>query len=205
MNKSDDFSTGSGASRPAGSTKDELKQDASQLKDTAARQASAKADEASDKATSAARSTSSALRDAGDTLENDSDTPNWLGNAFKQAADSIAQFAETVEGKEPREMMRDVSRFGRDNPAAFLAGAAMAGFAAARVMKAGAEQSDAKLGDLDPNRSSGTDGKTGVNSGDNTGSSRFTASSDMANQRSTPEVAPATPMSPTVRQTTGGA
>ncbi len=131
------------------SISDELKQDASQLKDTATSQAEHRAKQASQKAASAAHSTSSALRDAGDKLEHDDAAPSWLGSAFKQAAESIAELADTVEGKEPREIMRDVSKFGRNNPTAFLAGAALAGFSAARVMKAGTQQSDASLSDID--------------------------------------------------------
>ncbi len=134
----------------------ELKEDAAKLKEKAAQNISAHADEASSKAASAAKSTSSALRDVGDTLEQDSDTPNWLGTAFKQAADTIADLADTVEGKKPEEMMRDVSGFARSNPTGFLAGAALAGFAAARFMKAGLDQSDASFADLDPARSENT-------------------------------------------------
>ena len=142
MNQSDNIPAGDGG-QTDNSLKSELKQDASDLKDTAAAKASEKTNEALRNAASAAHSTSSALREAGDKLENDSDTPGWLGGAFKQAADSIAKFADTVGDKEPREMMDDVNRFARDNPVAFLVGSAMVGFAAARVMKVGSEQSDA--------------------------------------------------------------
>ena len=184
MNQSDNYSSGT---KNANSTKDELKQDASKLKNKAESQASAKTKEASQKATAAAHSTSSALREAGDKLESDSDAPNWLGSAFKQAADSVADLADTVEGKEPREMMRDVSRFARDNPAAFLAGSAIAGFAAARVMKAGAEQSDASLSDIDPASNSSS------------GSTRYAATSaGGVATRSTP-IAPTTTRTSTVR------
>lgn len=142
--------TGGEASTSSHSAQKELKHDGKQLTDKAASAASAKTDLAARKATSAARSTSSALRDAGDKLVQDNDAPNWLGSAFQQAADGIADLAETVDGKEPQEMMRDVNGFARSNPTAFLAGAALAGFAAARFMKAGLRQSDVSLNDIDP-------------------------------------------------------
>ncbi len=179
-----DFSSGS-ASTGANADPGKIKQDAAQLKDTAAAKASEKTNEYSQKATSAAHSTSSALRDAGETLRNDDEVPNWLASAFQQAAESIGNLADTVEGKEPREMMRDVDQFARQNPSAFLAGAAIAGFAAARVMKAGAKQSDVSLDDMNPASSGDNAAKrTGMASTDD----RFAPTGSTATSRTAPNV-----------------
>ena len=186
----------------------EIKDDAKHLKDKAATKASMKTQEAADRATSAARSTSSALSEASDTLERDDGVPNWLASAFKQAANSVADLAETVEGKEPREMIGEVDRFARDNPAAFLAGSAIAGFAAARIMKAGAQQSDASLDDVDPaSNSSDSSGSSGLGtrSGPRATKGSFKSTTNAHSARTTPSISTPAGSTRTPGSTTGGA
>ena len=55
----------------------------------------------------------------------------------------MQRFAETIERKDARQLTRDVEQLARDNPGTFLAGCALAGFAAARVLKAGIEDTSA--------------------------------------------------------------
>lgn len=130
-------------SEPTGSDAEELKtelqSDAKDLKDTAKRRAEDEAETRKNQATGAAKSTSAALRTAADDLDADDRAPDWLTAGFQQAADGLADMAQSLEGKSAREIGRQTSRFARDNPAAFLAGSAALGFALARFLRAGAE------------------------------------------------------------------
>jgi hypothetical protein len=55
---------------------------------------------------------------------------------FGHAADSLADLADTMRGKEVSEMIGTVSDFARRNPLAFLGCSALIGFAGARLTKA---------------------------------------------------------------------
>jgi hypothetical protein len=72
--------------------------------------------------------------------EMDEGAPAWLKSAFQQGADQLQRFSETLEQKDSRQLMSDVQNFARERPALFLGGCAAAGFAFARVFKAGGEQ-----------------------------------------------------------------
>jgi hypothetical protein len=82
------------------------------------------------------RSLSSALDAAASELQ---DSPDWLRSAFQQGAQTLQRFANSVESKDSRELTREVQQLARDHPSTFLAGCALAGFAAARVLKSGVE------------------------------------------------------------------
>lgn len=58
--------------------------------------------------------------------------------AFGYMADALADISDTVRGKNLSELMGDLSTFGRRNPAAFLGGAALLGFAGMRLARASA-------------------------------------------------------------------
>ncbi|WP_157937603.1 hypothetical protein [Oceaniglobus roseus] len=55
---------------------------------------------------------------------------------FATMADSLADFADSMSGRDPDELVRSVSSFGRRNPVAFLGGATLLGFAASRMARA---------------------------------------------------------------------
>jgi hypothetical protein len=57
---------------------------------------------------------------------------------FREAADGLKQIAQAVEGKSIGEMAGELSEFGRQNPVAYLGGAALVGFALARFARASA-------------------------------------------------------------------
>ena len=118
---------------------DELASDANRLKHTAAERAKQEADVRKVDAARAAKSASSALDKADAELDRDANAPRWLTAAFHQAAGSIERLASNVEGRSTDELGREVSRFARDHPGAFLAASAAAGFAAARFLRAGAD------------------------------------------------------------------
>ena len=55
---------------------------------------------------------------------------------LREAADGLKQIAHAVEGKSLGRMAAELSEFGRQNPVAYLGGAALVGFALARFARA---------------------------------------------------------------------
>ena len=55
---------------------------------------------------------------------------------LREAADGLKQIAHAVEGKSLGTMAAELSEFGRQNPVAYLGGAALVGFALARFARA---------------------------------------------------------------------
>jgi hypothetical protein len=55
---------------------------------------------------------------------------------LREAADGLRQIAHAVEGKSLGRMAAELSEFGRQNPVAYLGGAALVGFALARFARA---------------------------------------------------------------------
>jgi hypothetical protein len=55
---------------------------------------------------------------------------------LREAADGLRQIARAVEGKSIGRMAGELSEFGRQNPVAYLGGAALVGFALARFARA---------------------------------------------------------------------
>ena len=125
-------------SQGGGGAATELRSGAKELGNSAANRIHSEVDSRKDTAADQAKSVSSAVqRVAG---EMGQDTPDWLKSALRQSADKIQSFADTLERKDSRELMRDAQDFARNNPRTFLAACAAAGFAAARILKAGGQQ-----------------------------------------------------------------
>lgn len=117
---------------------DELRSDAQELGSSAKDRIHSEAEARKGTAANQAKSVSSALeRTAG---ELDSDAPQWLRSALQKGAMQIQRFADSMEQKDSREIVSDVRDFARQNPTTFLAACAAAGFAAARVFKAGGSE-----------------------------------------------------------------
>ncbi|HEX8415608.1 MAG TPA: hypothetical protein VF637_17265 [Sphingomicrobium sp.] len=116
----------------------ELRSDARQLGSSAANRLHGEVDSRKSQAADQAKSVSSAIHKAAGEL--DQSTPAWLTSAFRQGADQVQRFADTIEQKDSRQLRRDAQDFARNNPGTFLAACAAAGFAAARIFKAGGEQ-----------------------------------------------------------------
>lgn len=121
---------------------EELKGDAKNLADTALKQGEAKAKDAKDHVGRTAHSVSSAMQTAADEMNKDDEAPDWLASAFANLAGEVDSLASRLKNKSPRELATETRRFARDNPTAFLAASAAAGFAAARFLRAGAEYHD---------------------------------------------------------------
>ena len=119
------------------STGSELRSDAEQLGSTAANRIHSEVDARKGAAVSQAQSVTSAIRQTADGL--DDNAPQWLRSALQQGAEQIQRFADAIDRKDSRELVGEVQSFARERPGVFLAACAAAGFAAARIFKAGAE------------------------------------------------------------------
>ena len=83
-----------------------------------------------------------ALRRASEDLRDGSVQERTLG----QIAGSIADVSDAIRDKDLGEIVQMVSRFGRDNPALFLGGAALLGFAGSRYAKASGDHTGTSEG-----------------------------------------------------------
>ena len=81
---------------------------------------------------------SSTIERAADSLDNNA--PSWLRSALEQGAQQVKTFAETLEQNDSRQIAMQVTEFAKRSPATFLGACAAAGFAAARVFKAGSAE-----------------------------------------------------------------
>src|SRR5215213_4317439 len=113
-----------------GGLRDELRNDAQTVRTTAKQRLHNEVDARKGQAASQAKTLSSALGAAANEL---TDSPPWIRSAFEQGARRIQSLADAVEQKDSRQLAQDVQRLARENSAMFLAGCAIAGFAAARI------------------------------------------------------------------------
>lgn len=121
-----------------GDLREELRSDASTITDSAKQRLQSEVDARKGTAAEQAKSISSALDTAAGELK---DSPDWLQSMFRKGAQTVQQFADSIDQKDSRQLTRDVQQMARTNPATFLGACALAGFAAARVLKAGTESS----------------------------------------------------------------
>jgi ElaB/YqjD/DUF883 family membrane-anchored ribosome-binding protein len=125
-------------SEAAGGAVTELRSDAQQLGSSAANRVHSELDARKGDAAQQVKSVSSAMQKAAREL--DQSSPEWLRSALQKGADQIQQLADAVEHKSSRELMSEAQNLARSNPGTFLTACAAAGFAAARILKAGGEQ-----------------------------------------------------------------
>lgn len=114
--------------------KEELRNDAKSLGDAARSRVQSEMDGRKGVAAKQVKSAASALENAAGGLDDDS--PEWLRSALRSGSQALQRMADSVEGKSSQELIGDVQRMARNNPALFLGLCAVAGFAAVRVMKA---------------------------------------------------------------------
>ena len=86
---------------------------------------------------------------------------------LREAADGLKQIAHAVDGKSIGRLAGDLSDFGRQNPVAFLGGAALVGFALARFARASTAEgsnssSSAMTFDAGPTNGSGARNQAGT-------------------------------------------
>lgn len=120
--------------------RDELMQDAGRIKDKVGARAKQEAETRKGEAVQVAGSASAALQSAAENLQDNPDAPDWMATALQQAARQIDRLAGHVDGRGIDDLGHEVAQFARSNPGAFLAASAAAGFAAARVLRAGADK-----------------------------------------------------------------
>lgn len=118
-----------------GGAGEELRSDAKHLGTAAANRLHGEVDARKGTAATQAKSVSSAIERAAGELDDGS--PEWLKSMFRQGAQQVQRFADALDQKDSRQLMSEVTGFAREHPGTFLAGCAAAGFAAARVLKAG--------------------------------------------------------------------
>lgn len=119
-----------------GELREELRSDATTVSDSAKERLRNEVDSRKGVAADQAKAVSSALNKAAGEL---SDSPEWLRSAFQQGAQTIKRIADTIERRDARQLTGEMQQFARQHPGTFLGACALAGFTAARVLKAGAE------------------------------------------------------------------
>ena len=132
----------------AASLSGKAKAQASNLASQAHDMADSKLDEIKSTATSRMEETATHIRNAGHEFGDDS----YQAQAADYLATNLTRAADMVRNQSLGSLTDDVSRFARQNPAMFLGGAALLGFAAARLMKASERSSGYGAGGYDTYR-----------------------------------------------------
>lgn len=136
-----DETTGDTLNAPAaaegGSATNKLREEASKLGSQAAERARALAGEGKEKATGALDEVASMMKSAANDV--DARLGENYGKYARSAADGIANFAESLRGKEVDDLVADVTAFVRKSPAVAVGVAAGLGFVLARLIKSGVD------------------------------------------------------------------
>ncbi|BCS33743.1 hypothetical protein TBR22_A29700 [Luteitalea sp. TBR-22] len=149
--------TGLGAGFGTGSTNQDSDSNASRaypravgVMDQVKQTASSRVNEQKVRAADGLGSVANAIRQASEHMRAENQT---LASYADTAVDQIQLFADRMRDKDPAEMVRDVERFARRNPGAFVGGAFLLGLGLARFLKS---SSAYELGDGDvPHHDSG--------------------------------------------------
>lgn len=123
--------------------RDSVKGEARKLGEAAKQHATERAEQAKEDLADQVSSVGNAFRRASDDLRSGSPQEQVFGHA----ANSIADLADGIRGKDFSTIIDDVSDLARRNPLAFLGGAALLGFAGARLARA--SQKRPRNGDSD--------------------------------------------------------
>ena len=65
-----------------------------------------------------------------------------FASATDRFAERVQDIGESVRGKDSKQILRDAQRFARENPTAFIVGAALLGFAISRFLTTSSEESE---------------------------------------------------------------
>ncbi len=126
-----DYGAGPAGNGASGGTGGRSGDDDSML-DTAKERATSEAQNARETAAETARERAERVREAGEAFEEDS----YAREATDAFADRIDQAARTIRDADLGGMADDLADFARRQPLVFFGGAALLGFAAARMLKA---------------------------------------------------------------------
>lgn len=134
-------------SETASGLREELGNDTARLGDTLKTRATQEAETRKGAALGLAAPTTGALEAAARELKDNPEAPDWMANGLQSLARQVDKLAGELQGRSVEDMTRDANRLARENPGTFLAIAAAAGFAAARVLRAGADHKRHAQGD----------------------------------------------------------
>ena len=133
-----DFRKGTGST--AGGAREKVREKAAEVAGKAKEQIEGRYDEQKSRATSEMSHLASALRRAGEDLSGD----GGLGigsTVLGRVAGHLESLGSTIDGKNLDDIVTDVERLARRNPAMFIGGAMLIGFAASRFLKSSARHS----------------------------------------------------------------
>ena len=129
--------------------REELLSDAKNVGSSAVNRIHSEVDARKVEAVNQVQAVSSTIERAADGL--DANAPTWLRSALEQGAQQVKTFAETLEQNDSRQIALQVTEFAKRSPATFLGACAAAGFAAARVFRAGGNENDpTQIGSVSP-------------------------------------------------------
>src|SRR3546814_9641260 len=112
--------TEGGPDSGASGLKEELTSDAKQLGNSAQRRVEEEAEKRKGGIASQAKSVGSALDRAASELDRE-DSPDWVRSLVRQTAGTVQNLADKLDNKSAGELTEDIRRFGRQQPAMFLA------------------------------------------------------------------------------------
>lgn len=118
----------------------QTQQKAGEVVDQAKQQATSQLSSQKDRAVDSLGTVADALRQTGKHLR-ESDQQGIAQYADK-AAERVEQFSGQLRGKDVQEIVRDVERYARQQPALFLGGAFVLGLLGARFLKSSAQRED---------------------------------------------------------------
>lgn len=107
-----------------------------QAKETATQEAVARADQAKERVAHKVQN----VADAADAAAQQFDPTSPQAQAVNRVADQVEELAAKLRTADVRDLADQATDFARRNPALFIGGAALAGFAAARFLKARAPE-----------------------------------------------------------------
>jgi uncharacterized protein YjbJ (UPF0337 family) len=116
----------------AGQVTDQVKEQASKVTDKAKEQAATRVDDQKERAAHGIVGFADALNQVSGSMRDQNPT---VANFAETAAGKLEQFAGTLNDKDINELMSDVERMSRKQPALFVGGAFLAGVFAARFLK----------------------------------------------------------------------
>lgn len=132
---------GSKADEPANDTRrgarQAVREEAGKLSSQAGDKVRAFADDGKTRATGALDGIAKMIEDAAGTI--DEKVGDQYGGYARQASSAVSGFADNLRGKDVDDLVADAREFVRKSPGVAIGLAAIAGFALARVLRAGAD------------------------------------------------------------------
>ena len=116
----------------AGQMTDQVKEQASKVTDKAKEQATTRVEDQKGRAAEGIVGFADALNQVSGSMRDQNPT---VANFAETAASKLEQFAETLNDKDVNDLVTDIERMARKQPALFIGGAFVAGVLAARFLK----------------------------------------------------------------------